>query len=295
MTEENPIIVPDTSGEQQPSASLGERLRTAREQLGLDIDDVSRQLCLSPRQVTALESNAFDVLPSPTFARGFIRNYAKLLQLDAESLLALYRVNAPDTSANASISLHSEGIPIQTGNRSAWLPYLLASVLLILAGGGWWLYMDWRDNHPAQSSESGKADKPAQPLLAPQAANEQQAEPPPMGAGLQTEQLVQPPVPIAPPVVSAPTAPTAPIPVQASAAGRIVMKFTQPSWVRVQDGDGKELFNKNKPANSEETVEGKPPLKLEIGNVTGAQITYNGQPVDLAPHTKTNVARLTLE
>lgn len=289
MTEKHSIIVPDTTsgGEQQSGASLGEKLRAAREQHGLDLDEVSRQLCLSPRQVEALESNAFNSLPSPTFARGFIRNYAKLLHLDAESLLALYRADAP---ANASISLRSEGIPIQTGNRSTWLPYLIASVLLILAGGGWWLYMDWRDSHPAQSNEPAKADnKSTQPLPLPQAAGESSSEPPPMGAGLRSEQLVQPSA------SPATVAPAPPAPTPAVVSGRIVMQFSQPSWVRVLDGDGKELFNKTKPANSEETIEGKPPFKLTVGNINGVQVTYNGQPVDLASHAKGNVARLSLE
>jgi cytoskeleton protein RodZ len=65
--------------------------------------------------------------------------------------------------------------------------------------------------------------------------------------------------------------------------------------VRVTDRDGKEIFNKSKPENSEDVIEGNPPFKVEVGNAAGVQLNYNGQPVDLAPHTKANVARLTLE
>jgi len=307
MTEE--ISVPESS-EPQSVHSLGQQLRTAREALGLNIEDVSRQLCLSPRQVTALESDAFDALPSPTFVRGFIRNYAKLLQLDADTLLSLYRGKAPELGSSASISLHSEGIPIQTGNRSAWLPYLIASILVVLAGVGWWFYMDWRESHPAETVKSEKTEA----LPTQQSAN----EPPPMGAGMQTDQLVQPVTPEATPAptapvtpAAAPTASTATPPVQAPAAtpapaavqappqaasqARLEMKFSETSWVRVLDGSGTELLNKNKSAGSEETITGKPPFKLEIGNVSGAVVIYNGQSVDLVPHAKANVARLTLE
>ena len=73
------------------------------------------------------------------------------------------------------------------------------------------------------------------------------------------------------------------------------MKFTQPSWVRVLDRDGKEIFNMNKPSGTENVIEGNPPFKVEVGNAAGLELSYNGHPVDLAPHTKANVARLTLE
>lgn len=271
------------------TASLGAKLRAAREELGMDIDEVCRQLCLSPRQVMALEADEFDALPSPTFARGFIRNYARLLHLDAEQLLTLYRGKIPEKAQNGSISLHSEGIPIQVGSRTAWLPYLIASIVLILAAGAWWFYMDWRDRQPAQQPSSETKNAPvATPMPLPQSSPSQTSEPPPMGVGKQPSELVQPPA------VQTPTE-SAPVPAAAPAGSRILLKFSQSSWVRVQDADGKDLINKTNPADSEETIEGKPPFKLTIGNATGAQLIYNNQPVDLAPHIKGNVARLTLE
>lgn len=287
MNEESSVVGPDVAPEQDTGASLGARLQAAREHLGLDIDEAARQLCLSPRQLAALEADNFDLLPSPTFARGFIRNYARLLQLQSEPLLALYRETVPENTGGASISLHSEGIPILTGNRKAWMTYLLASLLIILAGGGWWLYMDWRENMPAQSATTVKAAESISP--APKVAAEQQAEPPPMGAGLSPSELVQPPAAETPaPPVQAPTPANTSVP-------RIVMKFKESSWVRVLDGEGKEILNKNIAANSEETVEGKAPFKLDFGNASGVQLSYNNQPVDLAPSTKANVAHLTLE
>lgn len=286
MSEDIAAVAADNAATQESGASLGARLRAAREQLGLDLEDAARQLCLSPRQVAALEADNIGGLPSPTFARGFIRNYARLLQLDAEPLLALYRGMMPDNTSGASISLHSEGIPIQTGNRKAWMPYLMASVLLAVAGGSWWLYMDWRESLPAQSDNPAKPAGAAAPMPPAKTMAEQPVEPPPMGAGLSSAELVQPP-----PTANAPAEPAP----AAAAGARLAIKFAQSSWVRVVDRDGKELFNKNKPAGSEEVIEGNPPFKLDVGNAVGVQLSYNGQLVDLAPHTKANVARLTLE
>ncbi|MDQ2961813.1 MAG: helix-turn-helix domain-containing protein [Pseudomonadota bacterium] len=67
----------------------GSRLKSAREAAGLSLDQVAQQLKLAPRQVRALEDEDFAQLPGRTFARGFVRNYARLLNLDADDLLSM--------------------------------------------------------------------------------------------------------------------------------------------------------------------------------------------------------------
>src|SRR6266699_7255314 len=67
----------------------GARLRAAREASGLSLDQVAQQLKLAPRQVKALEDEDFGKLPGRTFARGFVRNYARLLNLDGDHLLSM--------------------------------------------------------------------------------------------------------------------------------------------------------------------------------------------------------------
>ena len=65
----------------------GERLARARQAQGLSTGDVARRLKLSVWQIEALESGNYAPLPGAIFVRGFIRNYARLLKLDAEALL----------------------------------------------------------------------------------------------------------------------------------------------------------------------------------------------------------------
>jgi len=291
MSEDVPAIISDRLPEPAiPGASLGDSLRVAREHLGLNVEEAARQLRLSIRQLMALEANDIEALPSPTFTRGFIRNYARLLQLDPEPLLAAYRAMLPENTTEASISLHSEGIPIQNGNRNSWLPYLVASVLLGIAGGGWWAYMDWRENVPVQPAAAVKAAEPVAPVVSPPVVTQPQVEPTSTAAEPSSTGPSQPSA-----SATSPAEPTQ-ASIQANPSGaHILMKFTQPSWVRVLDRDGKEIFNQNKPSGTESVIEGNPPFKIEMGNAAGVQLSYNGQPVDLAPHTKANVARLTLE
>ena len=78
--------VRDTGSDE--SVPAGARLRDARMAAGLSIDAVAQQLKLAPRQVMALEDDDYAQLPGRTFVRGFMRNYARLVRLDPEAVLA---------------------------------------------------------------------------------------------------------------------------------------------------------------------------------------------------------------
>ena len=85
-------------------------LRAAREAAGLSLDEVAQQLKLAPRQVRALEEDDFGVLPGRTFVRGFVRNYARLLNLDADARRALPGgAGAGARSADAAFDVARDG------------------------------------------------------------------------------------------------------------------------------------------------------------------------------------------
>ena len=65
--------------------SLGQMLRTRREQLGIGLDQVERDTFIRARQLMAIEEDRFDALPGEAYARGFVRTYADYLKLDPET------------------------------------------------------------------------------------------------------------------------------------------------------------------------------------------------------------------
>ena len=71
--------------------------------------------------------------------------------------------------------------------------------------------------------------------------------------------------------------------------------FEIPSWVEVRDRNDRVLFSQLNPPGTEQQVQGRLPLSVVVGNARGVRLTYNGQPFDLAPHTRVEVARFTLE
>jgi cytoskeleton protein RodZ len=63
----------------------------------------------------------------------------------------------------------------------------------------------------------------------------------------------------------------------------------------VKDGAGRLLIASLSPAGSERVLRGQPPFEIVIGNASSVKLTYDGKPVDLRPHTRVEVARITLK
>lgn len=129
-----------------PPASLGKVLREKRESLGFSIADVANQIKFAPRQIESLEADDFRSLPETAFLRGFVRSYAKILQLDAESLLLILPQNkAPASELQVPESV---GVPFPNAH-SLFRPniVLLAAaglVALLALGFAMWNYLSPR-------------------------------------------------------------------------------------------------------------------------------------------------------
>lgn len=66
----------------------GQRLRAAREAMGQSAADIATRLRMGVKQVQALELGDYAALPTGTFLRGFVRNYAKVVGLEPSELVA---------------------------------------------------------------------------------------------------------------------------------------------------------------------------------------------------------------
>ena len=98
--------------------------------------------------------------------------------------------------------------------------------------------------------------------------------------------------PVAPAAVPATpqAASTAPV----AGAGKVNINYVADCWSQVTDGNGKVLFSGLKRKGDTLDVTGKPPFSVRLGYARGAQVTYNGQVVDVAPFTSGETARLKL-
>ncbi|WP_223512182.1 helix-turn-helix domain-containing protein [Pseudomonas sp. GL-B-19] len=322
----------------------GETLRQARESNGWSLAEVALKLNLTVTSLSNLEAGAFDKLPGHTFARGYIRAYAKLLGMDQAVLVQQFDQSTGTDSHGSSV--HSLG-RIEEPVRVSHTILRIVSLLLLIAviGGGfvWWqdqtslrtkdliglspehVEVEGADGttqiHPLDEPEDqavaqGQAES-ATPLALPQAETSSEAP----AEAEATAPAVAPtaPTPVTPthnvaPVVAAPAAPapavpvvpapvvTAPVaPASAPVAtapvagqGQVQLKFTADCWTQVTDGAGKVLLSGLKRKGDSVSVSGKPPFSVRLGFARGAQVSYNGQAVDVAPFTSGETARLKL-
>ncbi|MBD8095046.1 helix-turn-helix domain-containing protein [Pseudomonas fluorescens] len=312
----------------------GETLRQARESNGWSLAEVALKLNLTATSLGNLEAGAFDKLPGHTFARGYIRAYAKLLGIDQTVLVQEFDQFTGTDSQGSNV--HGLG-RIEEPVRVSHTILRIVSLLLLIAvvGGGfvWWQDQasqrtkDLTSNameHVEVESADGTTqihplDEPEDQAVAQgQAASETPAttEQPTPEAGTApaaTAAVPAPAVPAAPahtPAVpaapaqsSAINAPVAPAPAAISPPttpaliagdGHIQITFIADCWTQVTDGNGKVLFSGLKRKGDTLDQGGKPPLTLRLGFARGAQVAYNGQPVDVAPFTSGETARLKL-
>lgn len=69
---------------------LGEKLAKKRISLGLDSKDIEKAIRVRAKHIEAIENGRYDSLPPDVYVRGFVRNYANFLKLDANKVMKLY-------------------------------------------------------------------------------------------------------------------------------------------------------------------------------------------------------------
>jgi cytoskeleton protein RodZ len=94
---------------------------------------------------------------------------------------------------------------------------------------------------------------------------------------------------------AAPTAPVATASAGEPGAAEVKLDFDDESWVEIKDGSGAVIFARLSPAGVQQVVSGEPPLDVVIGNAHSVRLTFRNKAVDLAPHTRVDVARVRLE
>ncbi|OGA79808.1 MAG: hypothetical protein A3G27_08350 [Betaproteobacteria bacterium RIFCSPLOWO2_12_FULL_66_14] len=249
----------------------GAMLARGRSEKRLTVEDVSARLKFAPRQIKALEADEYDRLPGTTFVRGVIRSYARLLELDAAPLLAEFeRRHAP---APVSVDLHDENIPFPTQRTRSTRVYLGLSLVIVAAMAA--VLYEWQFGLPAAFKREA-VPAPAVPVDVTRVAAVEPSPvsdaPPPALQGLSSDAAGA-----------------------AAGANRLVFEFRQRSWVEVKDGAGKTLLAQLNAPGTTQVIEGEPPFSLVIGNAAHVRLLYRNEPVDLRPHIKVEVARMSLD
>jgi cytoskeleton protein RodZ len=304
--------------------SPGEMLRIAREKQGLHIAALAAAIKVAPRKLEALEADRWDELPDATFVRALAQTVCRTLKIDAAPVLALL----PPASGLA-LQPVSGGLNAPFRDRpgrdepglalGARRPMVLAAAVLVLAAMAL-IFLPERFGPaaflrgaaaPASAASAPVAGAAVAAAAAPAASTAETAAggtaagtglfPPadavPVLAAVPPATLLPSSVPpVAPaPAAIAPAAPAS-VPAAASeATGVLQVRTTGASWIEARDASGRILLSRMVQAGERVGLDGGAPLRLTIGNAAVTRLDFRGQPVDLLPSTRDNVARVELK
>lgn len=314
-------------------ANPGETLRIARENKNWTLSSVAKQLNLSERSLSQIEAGDFSQLPGHTFARGYVRAYAKLLGLDQNRLVQQFDQHTGTDATGSSVnSLGHIDEPVRL-SRSMVRFFTLILTLAIAVGAFLW----WQDRTTRNEANRSvaplerieveaadgtteihlldRADEPTElaadePIdSTPPTVDEETQdssdetlppdEPPEAEASVdapeeQGEVAPSNEAPVAAPEADTRTAPVADSVAVAPGEGRVALDYTADCWTRVTDADGKVLYSGLGKAGTSRTLVGKIPLDVHLGFASGVQVSFNGEAVSLSGKTRGETARFKL-
>lgn len=299
----------------------GARLRRAREEQGLTSEEVSRQLRLSLSYLKALENDDYGRLPEPTFVKGYLRNYARLVGLPAEELARRFQQEV-DEQRSAEDERRRQALEQRPQRRDWRLPLLLVLLVALLVALGWWLWprpdaspvepgsalpeSTLREEQQAPESPKPADDpEPSWPGNPAPGASDDNLGPTPEedigGPATPVEDGDAPRRPGERPgdegesalAADAPAPPTSDA--ANGSADRVTLSFSRVCWVRVEDATGAVLSQGQREAGDRLDLQGEAPFRLTVGDAAAvASVRLNGEAVSLPSQRSGDVVRVTL-
>jgi cytoskeleton protein RodZ len=313
--------------EQKSKTNCGGALNAARESQGLTVQDVAKQLRLGVKQIEALEADDFAALPEATIVKGFIRNYAKLLKIPSEPLVAAYNEMKPEKAQQAYTLHPGINMKISESNKPDVGRYFTLTFIILVLAAVWFFYQNYVQKPspvnpipeivealpelalPAtermQNGSTFQLDMPELDEL--NATNE--AVKTGMDAAVDTDSTAENDNDLAPDNENELTAQSTveteanlddesnqqPEAAPEPGKTRIAFTATQETWLSVVNVSGDEVYNKILYAGNRDVVDVWQPAEIVVGNAHGATLMVDGKPIDLAPYTRINVARVRLD
>ncbi len=312
-----------------PSLGPGDRLQAARISIGLTLDDVANKMRLSAAILSSLEENDFEDITAPIFVKGYLRSYARIVNLDEEEIIKqyskFYTQNDPPISSTSNTSPE-----INSGDaRVKGTTWLVIIILIGLLSFWWWN----RYQQPAQTVSLDSTDSTeiiansgdfsdSSTISLPLSANET------MDSVLQEDveasatqeinnstdvtleqvarnelnsinEILPQTEQLEPQAQTGLESDSEPVPEQLEDTGKatdstdLVIIVNADTWADIKDADGNRLVYDLLKSGQNITLTGKAPFKAFLGNGHGVSIRYQGEDIDLSKKIRAdNTARL---
>ena len=290
--------------EDMEMVSPGAMLREARKALSLSQEHISSKLNFKVDLVNDIENDIFSPSTPVTFIRGYLVNYAKLVAVEVEDILASYdALDAASIQRSEMLSFSNETTKQAEHSRVMWLSYLIVAVLVGLTVL-WW---QQESSQQAANSVSITADSQAvnvEKISDGQAtavvpgslsddtasvANDVQI----IGKKSENETLNSAAVTEISAVSPELIVSEAPQP-QVPEISTAVFTFKGDCWVNIYDATGERIAWGVKKSGYVMTIEGKAPLSITVGKPELTSIVFNGKPIDMSAFDDGNIAKFKL-
>tara|TARA_B110000503_G_scaffold120342_1_gene182912 strand:- start:1643 stop:2560 length:918 start_codon:yes stop_codon:yes gene_type:complete len=283
----------------------GHLLRQAREEQGLSQMEAARDLHLTSKVINAIEEDNFELIPSFVFARGYIRSYARHVGLDGQILVAAFDAayGVPDHGAKPISGVRKGGLQSKPSDTWVKLISIVFVIGLLAASLFWWQSQNGSLTLPQLTSEAVEASSSdvvdggddnldlallsitqsdvGETMPAEEASSEVNAVAE-VGVVVQDDKEQ---VSIA----------VADVDVLGPGQARLVMVFEKDCWVEIKDGNGKMILSDLYSAGGTIDQVVTSPIEVLLGRSSGvSSMTFDGKIIDLKPHTRKDIARLTL-
>ncbi|ACA85831.1 RodZ domain-containing protein [Shewanella woodyi] len=311
--------------------TLGSLLKAAREEQGASIGDIAGQLHLRPCIVEDIEADNFGDIASAIYVKGYVKNYARIVQADAQAIQACLDIQLPKASAPEMQSFSRKTTRQARDGRLMFVTYLIAFILLALLVLWWVQKSDTQASvdfsKPTMEEMAESIQEPFSTKALPDPTLERDSgiessgiESSDTGLSINNSAINSGVVhsndidDLSPETVNVESSDLAttvvsteqlPVSVQSEivqdlpsvdslGASRLSLSLVADCWINVKDADGKVLINDLKKAGSLLEVKGREPFKLTLGAPQAVTIKLNEESISLADYANGRVARFSL-
>ncbi len=281
-------------------AELGQRLRAARERLELERDEVARRTHITTALIKAIEEGQFTRLGATVFARGYLRSYARAVDLP-DAVVGVWESRAQRAVEDAPVPSLAATSPRRSSRQMANpIVYTLLTALIAVPA-----YYGVRQ---AQRSPLPQSNTSVEQTTVGDPATTSTVTPAGLSAdaGARTKGQASTATPIdvprsepwlqpmmasmTPLMGSGPSVTPAPLDLR-----EIRVRLTAPSWIEIVATDGKIIEKGLLPAGTDRAYSVARSTRLRIGDVSAVELRANSKVIDLAPYARANVATLTVD
>lgn len=275
MSDEKDKASEVTADDESQGPVGGERLSEARRELQIPASDIAKELHIDEYKVRALENNDFDVLGAPVFAKGHLRKYAQLVNVNEADVMADYyqlnRSSGAQTVVFARPQLHQAVSPG---------PWVAAIVVIVIAATAYWWFTS-RETPPVRPVTGEIAPLPQETESAAPAQDEVETPDEP--------ETIEPQVDPEPEPISLPIETEDPL------AMRLSITYSGDCWTEITDAGGRRLFFDLGESGRTVDLTGEAPFNVLFGDAANVSLVVNGSSFDIpAGNRRGRTARLTI-